>query len=302
MAAQSGARKARNTSSAGKKSNTKSTAGSGRNSNSRSDKSANTKRATGGSGKSTNQRQGRNSSSKNAGKQMTSEEIRMNDAIKEDVKIIVSLAIMIILTLSNFSMCGAFGKVVSDVMFGLTGVFAYVLPFMMFLGVMFLIANKGKTAAVRKFSAVVILMLMLCTFVQLWTSGSNGIFERSDFYRRCAESKSGGGLLGGEIGYLLSKAMGLVGAYILVIALIVICLVVIFNRPIMRKVGTKSKDAYSHAKEKHERRKVEKLYNFEAARNRRDDALEPGEEEENVPGTQGQYTEERGTDKRARQE
>lgn len=49
-----------------------------------------------------------------------------NSIVSNDIKIIAGFALMVLLELSNFSMTGRFGNIISRFMFGMFGLFAYV--------------------------------------------------------------------------------------------------------------------------------------------------------------------------------
>ena len=52
---------------------------------------------------------------------LTPEEKEQQKGIRDDVLVVSVLAASILLTLSNFNLCGKFGEILSNVMFGLFG-------------------------------------------------------------------------------------------------------------------------------------------------------------------------------------
>ena len=58
-----------------------------------------------------------------------------NTALKEEIWILLSLAVCILMVISNFGIGGMVGEAASSVMFGLFGYMAYVLPFLLFAGI-----------------------------------------------------------------------------------------------------------------------------------------------------------------------
>ena len=84
----------------------------------------------------------KNTKKKSAGKNVPQE--RYDSEMRREVWLLLILAIAAILALSNFGVCGAFGKVVSDIMFGIFGWMAYIFPFYLFLGTAFLISNEFR--------------------------------------------------------------------------------------------------------------------------------------------------------------
>ena len=169
--------------------------------------------------------------------------------ISNDIKIISGFVIMILLLLSNFSLIGAFGDAISSFMFGMFGLFAYIVPVLLFVAVSFFVANVSNPTAMRKLVAGIVMFLMLCTILQLVYSGTEGGFQLGTIYKECAKVRNGGGLAGGVFAVLFSKAIGVYGAYIVSIATIIVCMVIISEKSFVNGVKKHSKSAYDSAKE-----------------------------------------------------
>ena len=97
--------------------------------------------------------------------------------ISNDIKIITGFALMILLTLSNFSLMGKVGNIISYFMFGLFGLLAYLFPILLFAAISFFIANLSSKNAMRKLISSVILFAMICTIIQLIYVGADGDFK-----------------------------------------------------------------------------------------------------------------------------
>ena len=78
---------------------------------------------------------------------------QQNTEIRSEIVILVTLAVCILLVLSNFGLGGMAGESVSSVFFGLFGFMAYLLPFVLFGVTAFLISNKGNAHAYIKIAA-----------------------------------------------------------------------------------------------------------------------------------------------------
>lgn len=76
--------------------------------------------------------------------------------ISSDVKIITGFAIVILLELSNFSLIGRFGNAISGFMFGIFGLFAYIVPILVFIAISFFIANVSSRNAMMKLGAAIV--------------------------------------------------------------------------------------------------------------------------------------------------
>lgn len=89
---------------------------------------------------------------KRKGKKQTSAKTakNQNTFLKDEVIILVTLGISIILLLSNFGIGGFLGEGVSSILFGIFGFIAYIIPIVLFIGVTFFISNKGNSVAYAK--------------------------------------------------------------------------------------------------------------------------------------------------------
>lgn len=166
--------------------------------------------------------------------------------VTEEIIIWVTLALSILILLSNFGIGGAIGEIVSSFLKRLFGLIAYAIPFVLFGVVSFLISNKGNKNAYMKAFAGVLLTVLFCTFFQL-----------------VSES---GGIVGTGIADALTPAIGVAGTYVVVIIFMIICIVIITGKSALKGVKAQSDKAYSKAKgdaarhkKAREERKTERL-------------------------------------------
>ncbi|MDE5781856.1 MAG: DNA translocase FtsK [Lachnospiraceae bacterium] len=183
-------------------------------------------------------------------------------ALHMEIKLWISLAVAVLLELSNFGVIGKFGDVVSSFMFGMFGLFAYIIPVLLFLGFNFIMVNMNNPKAITKVITAVLLVLLFCAAFQLIMTGSS----MEEFYKLCSEQRNGGGLIGGLIGTGLAVIVGLYGAYIVIFFLIIICTILITEKSFVggiKKGYTATKSnivkikeesaVYNEAKEKNKR-------------------------------------------------
>lgn len=175
--------------------------------------------------------------------------------VSNDVKIIAGLTIAVILTLSNFSLCGTLGDWISFVLFGLFGVMAYVTPICVFVGIIFFVANISSEKAMKKLVAAVVFFIMLCVFMQLIYSGTTQGLRSENYFMICAKEKTGGGIIGGGIAALFSMTVGIYGAYIITIAAMIISVVVMTERSLVKFIKDGSTRAYDNARDDFEKMK-----------------------------------------------
>lgn len=179
--------------------------------------------------------------SKSKNKRSTKSKKQMNKKqnesgfLKEELIIWLTLAVSILILLSNFGLAGFVGDVISDLLIKLFGWVAYVVPFVLFGMVSFLVSNKGNVVAAIKTISVFILMILCCTLLQLL----NNL----------------GGSVGKVIAKILTPAIGVAGTYAVTLIGIIICLVIITGKSAIGGVKKQSGKAYNKAKEDAARRR-----------------------------------------------
>lgn len=175
--------------------------------------------------------------------------------ISSDVKIITGFAIVILLELSNFSLIGRFGNAISGFMFGIFGLFAYIVPILVFIAIGFFIANVSSRNAMMKLGAAIVLFITLCTFLQLVYTGKDYGFRLTGVFNACSKDKNGGGMLGGLFAAILYSTIGIYGAFIVVVALILISMVIISEKSLINSVKHGSRQMYDSARKDFKRMK-----------------------------------------------
>ena len=197
--------------------------------------------------------------------------------IRREVMILALFAISILLLVSNFGVGGAVGGFISGVMFGLFGMFAYVLPVALFLVTAFSISNRENTIATIKAAAMAVAGVLWCCFLQLLTGQEGGAETARAFYTYSEENKLGGGFLGGMLCKMLKGAFGTAGTWTLLLVLFIICVVVITERSFISGVKRQGRKVYDSAREDAVRRR--KRQEERAALRREADAEEEDTEE-----------------------
>jgi S-DNA-T family DNA segregation ATPase FtsK/SpoIIIE len=193
------------------------------------------------------------------GKRKTNGSKKVHNKINEDpnqelyhdeITLIITLVITLLLLLSNFDLSGVVGKVINSFTFGLVGFIAYLLPFLLFFGVAFYIANRGNRIAIRKLISAVSLGIILTAFIQLSTSGYSPDATIKEYYTNSADLKNGGGIIGGLICRLLHTLFDTVGTYVILIALMIVCIMFITGKALFAYLGSKSEASLQQMKER----------------------------------------------------
>lgn len=142
------------------------------------------------------------------------------------------IAVSIFIFLSNFGLCGTVGNTISVFFFGIFGIVQYIVPIVILVFSLLMIANKFNSLAIKKTIFGIILIYMAPVFAQM-------IFDidQSDFaqmYISGSEGKTGGGLLGGALLYLLKKNFGVAGAIIITSVVSLVSLILITEHSLLQ--------------------------------------------------------------------
>lgn len=229
-------------------------------------------------------RSGRGRTGKRGGR--SSQAQPMDVAIRNEIMLIVFLALAIILFLCNFGVVGKAGDVVSDVMFGIFGLTAYIAPIIFFLAIAFGMSNIGNNIATRKLVAGVFLYIMISMICEL--SGTEFAqvesYQIKEIYLRCSENHSGGGVIAGTLAYFAYKFLGMVGTILAILVLGIICMVIVTEKSFIggvtrqgRKVYERSVEDAAYRRERAKERRLaleEKKAREEEKRRQREEEIE----------------------------
>ena len=174
-------------------------------------------------------------SKKKTGRKQTKKKKTEQSFLGEEIFVWVTLAVSILLLISNFGFGGNIGDHVSGALKHGFGIVAYLVPFLLFGIVSFLISNKENRIAYIKSALALVFMILTCTLLDL-------IHEM-------------GGRLGSFIANLLIPAVGVAGTYVIVIICMIICGVIITGKSALKGVKAKGDQAYGRAREDAKKRR-----------------------------------------------
>ncbi len=214
------------------------------------------KKKTGTSSRSTAKNRNVQTRRKSTGSRNTKAE-PMDVAIRNEILLIVFLALAIILFLCNFGVVGKAGDVVSDVMFGIFGLLAYIAPVIIFLAIAFGMINMGSTIAARKLIAGGILFLLIGMVCELFSIELALVesYQIKEIYERCSEHHNGGGVIAGSLLYASHKFLGMVGTVLAILVLGVICMVIVTEKSFIGGVTKQGRRMYERSVEDAEYRR-----------------------------------------------
>lgn len=156
-----------------------------------------------------------------------------------EIWIFVALAVAVFLLCANFGWCGVAGDFVSDIIFGLVGTVAYLVPVYGFFSAAFLISNGAHKKIIKRVLCVGIFLIVIAFICQLITGTDDaGIVS---LYKDGAGDKKGGGVILGGLLVLLSKLVGTTGSVIVIILLTIIGIIVVMDVSLINMI----KDSFS---------------------------------------------------------
>ena len=192
------------------------------------------------------------SSAKRQTKKERMAQIERQQAFKKEIFLWIVVAVSILLFISNFGIGGNLGNAVSGFLFGLFGMVAYIFPLVLLVGSFFAVSNKGNSYAIMKLVMTLVLIWFICVFMYLAVYGKFAVSPVQS-YIDSVERHSGGGFVGALIGCILVPAVGIIGAYVVTIVVMIICLVLITGKSFMKGMRNGGRKVYESARENNER-------------------------------------------------
>lgn len=185
-----------------------------------------------GNRKTTQTRKRTNSSSKNTKKKrFTNEELLM---INYGV-IISSVFVCILLFLCNFGKVGAFGNVVSIIMFSVFGWMAYLLPIFLLIISFLWIAKRANESLKLKIIAFIVLFFSVGIIIEMFSGATKSLdtYNIKAFIESGYEDHVGGGLISGSIGYGMNKLFDTPFTVVINVLLVLASFFVLFGSTII---------------------------------------------------------------------
>lgn len=175
----------------------------------------------------------------------------MDQAIRSEILLILLLALSVILFLCNFGIVGKVGNAVSDFMFGILGLPAYIAPVIFFFGVAFGMSNAGNTIAARKLIAGGVLFLIAGMVCELIGTDMAAVeqYQIKEIYLRCSEGHHGGGVIAGSLAYAAYRLLGIVGTVLALLVIGVISLVVLTEKSVIQGITKQGRRVYERSVE-----------------------------------------------------
>ena len=175
-----------------------------------------------------------------------------------EIAIWITIIVAILLILGNFGFCGAVGNVISSIFFGTFGIVQHVLPIVILILIGLLFANQFSSLAVKKTILTIVFFSMISVISQMFVNfDETSVFAAAEY---AFENHTGGGFIGGAICILLTKFLGKVASVIITVMVMLISLMLIFERSILkllRDAGSSTVQATKQKQAERQQRKQE---------------------------------------------
>lgn len=193
----------------------------------------------------------------------------MDIAIRNEVFLIVLFAAAVFLFICNFGIAGVVGNTISNVMFGIFGLTAYVMPLALFVMIAFGTVNSGNAIAIRKLVSGVVLALLVCVVCEFFAGTLEGTetYQIKAIYESSSANHNGGGVVGGSLAYILYHFLGMVGSVLVILVTAIISIVILTDKSFVTGVKKGGKIVYERSRE-------DAAYRRERARIRREEMEE----------------------------
>ena len=155
---------------------------------------------------------------------------------KAELIFILSFVISVLLLLSNFNLAGPVGSFINKFLFGIIGLFTWIFPIYFFVVSLFIIATAANKRIVNKVIAATGLFIALGGIVELISYGDLREISWGALYTMSSENKNGGGFIGGAIAKILNLGLAQAGAYLVLIATVIIIVIYLTGKLITNAV------------------------------------------------------------------
>lgn len=148
--------------------------------------------------------------------------------MSNEITLVVSFGLVVLMMFSNFDHCGLIGKWLASFFFGIFGCAQFVMPVFFFLGVTILIANDYSTLAMKKCGAGFIILMEVSALSQLLYKGAS--ITVHDLFSLAINNHVTGGIIGGGIALLLEEGFGTAGAMVILFCIFLLSCILLTQR------------------------------------------------------------------------
>ncbi len=170
------------------------------------------------------------------------EEKARRKEISDEIVLIVTILVCIVLYLSYFGLCSKFGTAINWVIFGLMGGYLpYLFPIALFFLVAFMRSNPGNPLATKKTTFFTLAIFFIAALIHILS----GCAQKYSIFRAFTagyKEKVGGGFLGALLSVPMNALFGKIASIVILFALVLVCMLLITERSLWAAWKRKKKE------------------------------------------------------------
>ena len=148
--------------------------------------------------------------------------------MSNEITLVVSFGLVVLMMFSNFGHCGMIGKWLANFLFGIFGCAQFVLPVFFFLGITILVANDYSTLAMKKCGAGFVILMEVSAVSQLLYKDTTVTVH--DLFSLAINEHTTGGIIGGGIALLLKEGFGTAGSLVVLFCIFLLSCILLTQR------------------------------------------------------------------------
>ena len=176
--------------------------------------------------------------------------------MSNEITLVVSFGLVVLMMFSNFGHCGMIGKWLANFLFGIFGCAQFVLPVFFFLGITILVANDYSTLAMKKCGAGFVILMEVSAVSQLLYKDTT--ITVHDLFSLAINEHTTGGIIGGGIALLLKEGFGTAGSLVVLFCIFLLSCILLtqrsfvsFFRKVVKNIRTSKEQWEKSVKKRH---------------------------------------------------
>ena len=176
--------------------------------------------------------------------------------MSNEITLVVSFGLVVLMMFSNFGHCGMIGKWLANFLFGIFGCAQFVFPVFFFLGITILVANDYSTLAMKKCGAGFVILMEVSAVAQLLYKDTTVTVH--DLFSLAINEHTTGGIIGGGIALLLKEGFGTAGSLVVLFCIFLLSCILLtqrsfvsFFRKVVKNIRTSKEQWEKSVKKRH---------------------------------------------------
>ena len=165
---------------------------------------------------------------KTTGKSRGTEQKAEGIPMSNEITLVVSFGLVVLMMFSNFGHCGMIGKWLASFFFGIFGCAQFVMPIFFFLGITILVANDYSTLAMKKCGAGFVILMEVSALSQLLYKDT--AITVHDLFSLAINDHTTGGIIGGGVALLLRGGFGTAGAMVVLFCVFLLACILLTQK------------------------------------------------------------------------